>query len=536
MALNTNEKTLELNFPYFHQKSPILDLAVNAAQAHLIKLAVDQYQQGRMFGVLVAENKTGEHQYLYSYSGEDTELENAAGFVPNIIKTDQPNYQAALVQVNLLKQQIEQLTEQTNQQLKEFESKRLLIEQQLSKAKQQKQHNKKQRHQQRQQAKLQGDQQSYQQLLTELARQSVADKKVLQAVQWQCDEQIAKLEKQIATLKEPLLKLIAKQRDQIEQLNKQLYQNSIIVNAKGVQTSLYELFDGNVPDGVGKSASVNLLNHAFKRGLIPIAMTEFWWGQSPENEIRHHGQCYATSRTQTEDLFNFMLQGIPVATNPLINIAEQTKDIEIIYKDEHIVIINKPNHMLSVPGREIKDCVQSRMQTMFPEAETDMIIHRLDMATSGLMILALTKQAHRHVQQQFINRTVTKKYIAVLDRKLAQQKGEIDLPLRVDIEDRPRQCICYEYGKTAVTQWQLLDCNEKHSLVAFYPKTGRTHQIRFHAAHAKGLKSPIVGDELYGRSNQRLYLHAEQLTIKHPETNQIMTFDCPSPFCLDEIV
>jgi len=225
-----------------------------------------------------------------------------------------------------------------------------------------------------------------------------------------------------------------------------------------------------------------------------------------------------------------MLQGIELDDNPLLTNPAAGKTIDIVYQDEQMVVINKPAEFLSVPGKNINDSIYVRMQQAFPDAKGPLIVHRLDMSTSGLMVIALNKQAHQNLQKQFINRTVEKRYVALLDGELNEQQGMIRLPLRVDLDDRPRQLVCYEYGRIAETRWQLISTDNKQSKVYFYPKTGRTHQLRVHAAHIKGLNTAIVGDDLYGSKANRLHLHAESLTLDQPVTKQRLHFQLDADF------
>ncbi|MCL4134806.1 UNVERIFIED_CONTAM: hypothetical protein GTU68_013304 [Idotea baltica] len=200
-----------------------------------------------------------------------------------------------------------------------------------------------------------------------------------------------------------------------------------------------------------------------------------------------------------------------------------------------MLIINKPADFLSVPGKNIHDSVYSRIKQRYPNATGGLIVHRLDMATSGLMVLGLTSKAHKRLQKQFINRTVEKRYTALIDGVLKEDKGTVTLPLRGDLYDRPRQLVCFEHGKTADTTYQVIERkvierNNNQTKVYLYPKTGRTHQLRVHCAHQAGLNTPIVGDDLYGFKGTRLHLHAGYLKFRHPVTNIEVSFDIESEF------
>jgi tRNA pseudouridine32 synthase/23S rRNA pseudouridine746 synthase len=225
-----------------------------------------------------------------------------------------------------------------------------------------------------------------------------------------------------------------------------------------------------------------------------------------------------------------MLQGLNVEPNPLEKNWAEDKELEILFQDDAMVIINKPSGLLSVPGKTIKDSAYTRLQALFPDAEGPFVIHRLDMATSGLLVFALTKRANKSLQKQFITRGVQKRYVALLEGELTQNEGDISLPMRGDPDDRPRQLVCDEHGKPALTHWQLIEIKDGRSKVYMYPQTGRTHQLRVHSAHHQGLNMPMVGDGLYGEKADRLHLHAERLELDHPYTKERMVFQVDSEF------
>ena len=206
------------------------------------------------------------------------------------------------------------------------------------------------------------------------------------------------------------------------------------------------------------------------------------------------------------------------------------KELDTVYEDETIIIVNKPAEFLSVPGKNIEDSVWLRMKHRFPMATGPLIVHRLDMSTSGLMIIAKSKEAHKILQQQFINRTIKKRYIAILDGVVKEDTGIITLPIRVDIDDRPRQIVDYDHGKKSRTNWKVLERTNQQTRIHFFPITGRTHQLRVHAAHPQGLHAPIIGDDLYGLKGERLHLHAEWIAFEHPETGEVMEVEVEAGF------
>ncbi|MFW5446977.1 MAG: RluA family pseudouridine synthase, partial [Methylophagaceae bacterium] len=312
------------------------------------------------------------------------------------------------------------------------------------------------------------------------------------------------------------------------------FDNYQFLNKHGVEKSLRELFRDTAqqtpPAGAGECAAPKLLQYAFTHNLKPLALAEFWWGASPKSEIRQHLNFYAACLGKCQPILTHMLKGMQIDENPLLTNPAEGQKIEIIYQDDVMAVINKPAEFLSVPGKNIEDSVYLRMKQYFPSAKGPLIVHRLDMSTSGLMVIALSKEAHKTIQKQFINRTVNKRYVALLDGLLADEEGTVDLPLRVDLDDRPRQLVCYDYGKPAETHWKLIEQKKGKSKIYFYPKTGRTHQLRVHSAHIKGLNMPIVGDDLYGKKANRLHLHAESLEFTHPITKEVMTFQVDAEF------
>ena len=312
-----------------------------------------------------------------------------------------------------------------------------------------------------------------------------------------------------------------------------------MLNARGEIKDLCTIFEQTVhktpPAGAGECALPKLLQYAYLHQLKPLAMAEFWWGNSPKTEVRHHGYYYPSCKGKCEPILQHMLQGLKVDKNPLSANAHKKEELEIVFEDEWLVVVNKPSGMLSVPGKEEEaDSVYHRVKARYPEATGPMIVHRLDMATSGLLLVAKTKEVHQHLQEQFMNRSIKKRYVALLDRSeqngLAEETGTINLPLCLNPLDRPRQMVSEEYGKPAVTEYRILNYSDKYIRIAFYPLTGRTHQLRVHAAHHQGLNCPILGDELYGKKADRLYLHAEYLEFRHPVYGDIICIQKEAEF------
>ena len=318
-------------------------------------------------------------------------------------------------------------------------------------------------------------------------------------------------------------------------LQQWIFEQFRLRNARGEEQDIYSIFTQtahrNPPAGTGECAAPKLLQYAYLNNLQPLAMAEFWWGDSPKGEIRRHGHYYPACRHKCEPILNFMLQGLEVEPNPLLTSNTDATQLETVYEDDYLLVVNKPAGMLSVPGKTGQASVLTLLQERYPDATGPILVHRLDMATSGLLLAAKDKDTHALLQKQFEGRTVKKRYIALLEGiPQAEPKGFIRLPLRPDFDNRPLQMVCYEYGKPAVTRYEIMDTENDRTRMAFYPETGRTHQLRVHAAHREGLNCPIVGDPLYGQPTDRLYLHAERLEFRHPVDNRMLRIKKEAPF------
>jgi len=316
-----------------------------------------------------------------------------------------------------------------------------------------------------------------------------------------------------------------------------LFQQYRLLNGRGETKDLVEIWQDYhsaprirsrfplPPGGTGDCCAPKLLQYAYLHHLTPVCMAEFWWGESPKSLIRHHGQFYPACRGKCKPVLTWMLQGLDV--DPHLDTADSVlQEPAIIYEDEAMAVLSKPAGMLSVPGKTGADSVSAWAQRRWPGA---MLVHRLDMLTSGILLAAKTMEVYQQLQQQFTDRTVKKKYLAVVEGSPAKEHGIIDLPLASDPMNRPLQVVDPENGKRAITEYRVLQAGQR-SLLALWPHTGRTHQLRMHCAHADGLGCPIVGDELYGQKADRLYLQAQGITFVHPTTGKRMHFELPYPF------
>ncbi len=317
-------------------------------------------------------------------------------------------------------------------------------------------------------------------------------------------------------------------------LMKQLFDTYRVPNARGEQRLLRTLYGGmEPPSGAGDCAAPKLLAFALSRGLRPLALAEFWWGAPPMSGARIQGAFYPACRDKCGPLLPYMLEGIEVApTRTFSPPKPETGDLSIVFEDEALVVIDKPVGLLSVPGRDpsCPDSVLTRLRARHPHATGPLLVHRLDLDTSGLLVAALDARTHADLQRQFLLREVHKRYVAWLQGAVASDGGTIELAFRVDVNDRPRQIYDPVHGKKGTTDWQVLERRGDRTRVAFHPRTGRTHQLRVHAAHPLGLGAPIVGDRLYGREDVRLFLHAELLTFRHPASGQHVSFERAASF------
>ena len=327
-------------------------------------------------------------------------------------------------------------------------------------------------------------------------------------------------------------------------LQQWIFQQFRLRNARGEEQDIYTIFSQtahrNPPAGTGECAAPKLLQHAYLQEMQPLAMAEFWWGNSPKGEIRRHGYYYPSCRHKCEPILHFMMQGLDVEPNPLLHPKTTADSLSIVHEDDYLLVVNKPAGMLSVPGKDGLPSVYSYIKERYPDATGPLLVHRLDMHTSGLLLIAKEKDIHARLQEQFETRQVKKRYIALLEGTPhdKEPKGFIRLPLRPDYDNRPLQMVCFEYGKPAVTRYSVIPSETKNpddnpnsrTRIAYWPETGRTHQLRVHSAHPDGMDCPIVGDPLYGQPADRLYLHAETLEFRHPVTGKMMRISCEAPF------
>jgi tRNA pseudouridine32 synthase/23S rRNA pseudouridine746 synthase len=535
-------------FPFYYEPNPLCLAAVKQVQNLLVKKDFDHdfglnegdngEGIGKMFGVLIIKTKNDEIGYLSAFSGKLAGKNHHKSFVPPVfdILTEEGFYRKEEKLLNTLNIKVEKLEQNPDYLI----SKNNIIkesayyEEVIATVKKEIKRNKEIRDSIRKEVKLNLTEYEYGLIHAKLALESANEQYELKKLVRKGKEEKTRMEMIIIGYQQEINALKEIRKEKSAALQQQLFEQYYFLNQAGEMKSLGAIFhateDQKPPAGAGECAAPKLLQYAFLHNLKPIALTEFWWGKSPNSDIKKHGQFYPACRGKCEPILKHMLAGIDMDENPLLKNPSLGKELPIIYEDEYLAIVNKPSEFLSVPGKSITDSVYERVKMRYPNASGPLIVHRLDMSTSGLMLIAKTKEIHKHLQSQFLKRTIKKRYVALLEGIVKIPAGEINLPLRVDIDDRPRQLVCYEYGKPALTHFETFDHKNRRTKVYFYPITGRTHQLRVHAAHQLGLNTPIVGDDLYGTKGERLHLHAERIVFQHPVSKEVLTFQADAEF------
>ena len=514
-------------YPFCYTPHPLCVMAAEEVQNYLSKQSdwQEELSQGKMFGVLIVQTEDGSIGYLTAFSGILAGKNIHPYFVPPVYDLLQPQgfFKIEEENISAINRRIHRLEE--NKKYIDLRSNLTQTTQSaqdaLSIAKIQLKEAKDKRELLRKTGQLDAKEEA------DLIRESQFQKAEYKRLERSWKDKIASLQVEAGNWEKQIQELKAERKVRSAALQQQLFEQFRMLNYRGEAITLCDIFEQTVhkdpPAGAGECAAPKLLQQAYLHHWKPIAMAEFWWGNSPKNEVRHHGYYYPACKGKCEPILRHMLQGLEVEANPIQQEAERGNEkLNIVYEDQWLLIINKPAGMLSVPGKERQTSIYDLARKAYPEADGPMIVHRLDMATSGLLIIAKDKKTHQHLQAQFKNRSIRKKYIALLDGVVLEDEGTIELPLCPNPLDRPRQMVDTQYGKPAITYYQVLERTDKYTRIAFYPHTGRTHQLRVHAAHPSGLHCPIIGDELYGKKDKRLYLHAESIEFTHPVNGQSM--------------
>ena len=548
----------KFTYPFHYTPHPLCVLAAEEVKEYIAsrKEWQEELASGKMFGVLIVQTDNGitnneENQigYLAAFSGNLAGKNLHPYFVPPVYDLLQPEgfFKIEEEQISAINIRIREL-ENSSSYLDSKEKWKIETEQAkavLNQAKAELKIAKEAREIRRQSSpELSEEEQA------SLIRESQYQKAEYKRLEKEWKKQLEELETEVRHFDIEIERLKTERKERSAALQRKLFEQFRMLNAQGEVKDLYTIFEQTVqkvpPAGAGECALPKLLQYAYLHQLKPLAMAEFWWGDSPKNEIRHHGYYYPSCKGKCEPILLHMLQGLEVDENPLLNSIHEDEELEIVYEDEWLVVVNKPAGMLSVPGKaEDRDSVYHRLKKKYPDATGPMIVHRLDMATSGLLLVAKTKEVHQHLQAQFADRSIKKRYTAVLDGVTARTEktvstekttlpfgraGRINLPLCLNPLDRPRQIVSREHGKEAITEYRIISESEKYTRITFYPLTGRTHQLRVHAAHPEGLGCPILGDELYGKKADRLYLHAEYIEFRHPISGKILCIQKEADF------
>lgn len=511
-------------FPFCYIPHPLTVLAAQEVKCYLATCSEwqEELSKGKMFGVLIVQLSNQDIGYLAAFSGNLAGSNQHHFFVPPIYDLLQPDgfFRIEEQAISKISHLINALEKDSDYLLhkKEIEILQYSMQKELESAKTKLKEAKAKREARRIEGNLTDGE--IQLLIQESQYQKAEYKRLKKKLVTELEQK----ESILRNREEQILSLKKERKQRSATLQQQLFEQFKLLNANGEEKRLTDIFKETLqtipPAGAGECALPKLLQYAYIQKMKPLAFGEFWWGTSPKDEIRHHGYFYPSCQSKCAPILKHMLIGLEVAPNPLIKRVQEQDQLETLYEDEWLIIINKPSGMLSVPGKGKEISVLTWLQELLPTATGPLLVHRLDMDTSGLLIAAKTKEIHKQLQHLFCTRQIKKRYTALLEGELEQDKGIINLPICPNPMDRPRQMVHYKLGKTALTYYEVIERRKGQTLVTFFPQTGRTHQLRVHAAHVKGLNHPIVGDALYGQKAARLFLHAAQLDFIHPVTGK----------------
>lgn len=562
-----------MNNPLDYEPHPLCIQACREVQEMLARREdwQEEIARGKMFGVLIVENvKTNtdvpkwgypaanseapKWGYLAAYSGQIGGRSDWEDFVPAVFDYLQPDgyFKTHEAEISRINQSISHL--EKDERMKEA---RTLIRQLQEERKrtiaayQEKMKEAKAKRDSRREAGNLSEAEE-----AEMIRESQFMKAELRRLKKSLSEKTA-LETEFEDYQENILRLKQLRKQLSDALQQWLFSQFRMLNQEGESKDLLEIFRDEAlkeypqaaiatsriaalkmvpPAGSGECCEPKLLQYAYQHGYKPLQMAMFWWGESPKEEIRHHLQFYPACNGKCKPILHWMLPSSTFEPEA-INLSIYNK-VETLYEDREIAVIHKPEGLLSVPGKDAaQPSVYALMKRKYPEATGPLIVHRLDMATSGVLLIAKTEFAYHRLQQAFLNHQIQKKYVAIISEKEISgrdipEKGIISLPLLPDYLNRPRQIVNHEQGKEAITEYEILErIDGSHLRIALYPKTGRTHQLRVHCAHQEGLNAPILGDPLYGNEKAaRLHLHAEEITFEHPLTGKKITIKRKADF------
>lgn len=572
-----------MNNPLDYEPDPLCIQACREVQEMLARREdwQEEIARGKMFGVLIVENvktdtdvpkwgypaadsEAPKWGYLAAYSGQIGGRSDWEDFVPAVFDYLQPDgyFKTHEAEISRINQSISHL--EKDERMKEA---RTLIRQLQEERKrtiaayQEKMKEAKAKRDSRREAGNLSEAEEAQ-----MIKESQFMKAELRRLKKSLSEKTA-LETEFEDYQENILRLKQLRKQLSDALQQWLFSQFRMLNQEGESKDLLEIFRDEAlkeypqaaiatsriaalkmvpPAGSGECCEPKLLQYAYQHGYKPLQMAMFWWGESPKEEIRHHLQFYPACNGKCKPILHWMLppsvfespasaeNGIGGQKGPFPKQIEMLyEQVETLYEDCELTVIHKPAGLLSVPGKDAaQPSVYALMRSKYPEATGPLIVHRLDMSTSGVMMIAKTEFAYHRLQKAFLNHQIQKKYVAIISGKDIPEKGIISLPLMPDYLDRPRQIVDHEQGKEAITEYEVLEpVDDSHLRIALYPKTGRTHQLRVHCAHQEGLNAPILGDPLYGNEKAaRLHLHAEEITFEHPLTGKKITIKRKADF------
>lgn len=542
-------------YPFRYTPHPLCRRAAAIVQEHLRAEGLDA--EGKMFGVLVVEGG-----FLAAYSGQLAGSYSHPWFVPPVFDYLDPEgfFMKEQAEIVALSEEIEKSGFQDAINTLSFNLEALVAKQNeaVEEAKKAYERGRKERAARRK--NISSEMPEAKNVLAEMERESQFQKAEIRRAKQRFSEDIASTEKRITELQSQLNKARNERRLRSEALQQWLFEQFRFTNARGEQRTLTEIFkptsafsslgEGRggfvIPSGAGECCAPKLLNAAFALGLRPIAMAEFWWGPSLAGNYRRQGAFYPACNRKCRPILAFMLQGLDVEPDPALHYERLGGEPYVVWEDAWMAVVAKPTGWLSVPGKTAAPDICQWARDRWAGIAGPIVVHRLDQDTSGLLILAKTQMSYSWLQKMFEARKIRKRYVALLEGRWQREEksGTISLPLAPDYDDLPRQRVDYERGLEAVTQFEILgneslcegeagdDAMRERAVarVAFYPQTGRTHQLRLHASSADGLGMAIVGDRLYGELACRLYLHAEALDFEHPATGEPLHFELPAPF------
>ena len=535
----------KFTYPFRYTPHPLSQMAAAEVQTYLQSRVEwhEELQQGKMFGVLIVRTPEGEIGYLAAFSGNLAGSNHHPFFIPPVYDLLNPDgyFKEEEKQISLINcelKEIETSAYSSRAYMKKMEELHREEQEAIRKQKEQMKEAQQRRNELRQTGMLTEEE------LAALIKESQTEKTRLKRIKNAWKDYISYQKKQFNPYLDRIKELREERKQRSSALQQWIFEQFRMLNAKGEEKNLYDIFYQEFellpPAGAGECAAPKLLQYAYQNQLKPLAMAEFWWGDSPKGEIRRHGHFYPSCKHKCKPILGFMLQGLEVEPNPLLTPNTDADQLETIYEDEYLLVVNKPTGMLSVPGKNGQESVYSIMRKRYPEAKGPLTVHRLDMDTSGLLLIAKDEETHALLQEQFEKRQVKKRYIALLNGLVTSwnESDTIRLPLRPDYDNSPLQMVDYEHGKDAVTRYEILGteiitiADKEHTCtrIAYYPESGRTHQLRIHSAHPDGMDCPIVGDPLYGQAADRMYLHAEQLEFLHPHTERCIQITKEAPF------